>query len=124
MNNETKPTSPIFRAVSCSGASNAGEFADKVTRLLDVNGEVNMNCLTKIAIGDAALIEKYKAAPQQAIAIDGCAVHCAKKILENAGIGGFVHVTVTDLGVEKGVTQVTQEGVGRIAAQVSSLIKN
>jgi uncharacterized metal-binding protein len=118
MSNEVKNIESAFRAVSCSGASNAGEFADKVTRLLDSSGEVNMNCLTKIAIGDTALIEKYKVAGEKAIAIDGCPVHCAKKILETAGVSGFSHVTMTDLGVKKGSTSVTQEDVERIAATI------
>jgi uncharacterized metal-binding protein len=122
MNGDVKPVEPVFRAVSCSGASNAGEYADKVTRTLDANGDVNMNCLTKIAIGDTALIEKYKTAGGKAIAIDGCPVHCAKKILEIAGISGFAHVTITDLGVKKGSTPVTQDDIERIAATVQSLI--
>ncbi len=120
--NDVKNSGPIFRAVSCSGASNAGEFADKITRLLDSSGDVNMNCLTKIAIGDAALIDKYKAAGGNAIAIDGCTVHCAKKILEAAGVSGFTHITITDLGVQKGTTPVTQEHIERIVTTVRSLI--
>jgi uncharacterized metal-binding protein len=122
MNDDVKNSGPIFRAVSCSGASNTGEFADKVTRLLDFSGDVNMNCLTKIAIGDAALIEKFKAAGANALAIDGCPIHCTKKILEAAGVGGFTHVTITDLGVTKGTTPVTQEDIERISVTVRSLI--
>jgi uncharacterized metal-binding protein len=123
MNNIAETQTPVFRAVSCSGASNAGEFADKITRLLDSNGELNMNCLSKIAIGDGAIIEKYKAAGGNAIAIDGCSIHCAKKILEAAGVSSFTHVTITDLGIKKGVCPVTQEDVERIAGTVISLIK-
>ena len=122
MNENVTPVEPVFRAVSCSGASNAGEFADKVTRLLDANGDVNMNCLTKIAIGDTALIEKYKTAGERAIAIDGCPVHCAKKILEAAGVNGFAHVTITDLGVKKGSTPVTREEIERIATEIRSFV--
>jgi len=122
MNDVVKPVEPAFRAVSCSGASNSGEFADKVTRLLDSTGEVNMNCLTKIAIGDTALIDKYKAAGGNAIAIDGCPIHCSKKILEAAGVSGFAHVTITDLGIKKGITPVTQEDIERIAVTIRSQI--
>ena len=121
MNENVTPVEPVFRAVTCSGASNAGECADKVTRLLDANGEVNMNCLTKIAIGDSALIEKYKAVDCKAIAIDGCPVHCAKKILEAAGIQKFAHVTITEMGVKKGSTPVTQAEIERIATMVRSM---
>lgn len=121
MSHEIK-TNTVFRAVSCSGASNTGEFADKVTRMLDANGDVNMNCLTKIAIGDAALIEKYKAAGSNAIAIDGCPIHCAKKILEAAGVSNFTHVTITDLGVTKGATPVTQDAIERIAETAKTFL--
>lgn len=123
MSEVEKSAESLFRAVSCSGASNTGEFADKVTRLLDANGDVNMNCLTKIAINDTALIDKYKAAGGKAIAVDGCPVHCAKKILEAAGVSGFTHITITDLGVKKGSTPVTQEDIERIAATVRSLLR-
>jgi uncharacterized metal-binding protein len=122
MSDEAKNREPLFRAVCCSGASNAGEFADKVTRLLDTAGAVNMNCLTKIAINDEQLIAKYKADPSRSIAIDGCPIHCAKKILEAVGIGGFTHVTVTDLGIQKGTTIVTQQEIERIAAAVRKVI--
>ena len=115
---------PAFRAVACSGASNAGEIADKVTRLLDAAGEVNMNCLTKIAINDTALIAKYKADPSKAIAVDGCPVHCAKKILEAAGVTGFSHVTMTDMGVKKGETPVTAGIIEEIAGKIRSQILN
>lgn len=118
MTNNQKVAQPVFRAVACSGASNAGEYADKVTRLLDSEGFVNMNCLTKIAIGDTALIDKYKAAPQKSIAIDGCPVHCAKNILKDAGIDGFSHVAITDLGITKGSTPVTSELISQIADRI------
>ncbi len=107
-----------YRAVSCSGASNAGEFADKVTRKLDEKGDVNMGCLAKIAIGDGALIDTYKAAGCKATAIDGCPVHCSNKILEGTGITKFAHVTITDLGVKKGTTPVTQGEIERIAGMI------
>jgi len=119
MSTESKLTTPAFRAVSCSGASNAGDCADKVTRALDSAGLVNMNCLTKIAINDTVLIEKYKAAPKKAIAVDGCPVHCAKKILEAAGVHGFLHVAMTDMGVKKGETPVTPLVIDKIAADLT-----
>lgn len=118
MSETTKPTPSEFHAVSCSGASNAGEYADKVTRALDAAGIVNMNCLTKIAVNDTVLIGKYAAAPDKAIAIDGCPVHCAKKILEAAGVRGFTHAVMTDMGVKKGETPVTQEKVDGITIRI------
>jgi uncharacterized metal-binding protein len=68
-----------IRGVACSGASNTGEFADKICRLLDSNGYIIMNCLSKISIGDKNLIDKYKNAGKKALVIDGCPIHCAKK---------------------------------------------
>ena len=82
-----------------------------------------MNCLTKIAINDEQLIAKYKADPSKAIAVDGCPMHCAKKILEAAGVSGFTHVTITDLGVKKGSTPVTQQEIERITEVVRSQLQ-
>lgn len=118
MNDRPESSTPLFRAVSCSGASDAGECADKVTRKLDREGFVNMNCLTKIAIDDTALIEKYKAAGAKALAVDGCPVHCAKKILESAGVTGFTHAVMTDMGVKKGSTPVSGELIDEIAGTI------
>jgi len=46
--------------VSCSGASNTGCYADRVTRILAESGRANMICLPKIAINDTKLIEEAK----------------------------------------------------------------
>jgi len=121
--NENAQSIPVFRAVSCSGASDAGEFADEVTRKLDLESFVNMNCLTKIAIDDTALIEKYKAAGAKALAVDGCPVHCAKKILEAAGVTGFTQAVMTDMGVKKGNTPVTREKVDEIAGRIRAQLE-
>ncbi len=121
--NENAQPMPAFRAVSCSGASDAGEFADQITRTLDREGFVNMNCLTKIAIDDTTLIDKYKEAGAKALAVDGCPVHCAKKILEAAGVTGFTHAVMTDMGVKKGSTPVTREKVEEIANQIRARLE-
>ena len=52
------------------------------------------------------------------VAIDGCAMHCAKKIAESAGVTVRQHLVITDLGVEKksGNRSFTPDQVESIAS--------
>ncbi|NLG17353.1 MAG: hypothetical protein GX556_08515 [Fibrobacter sp.] len=43
-----------------------------------------------------------------------CPIHCVKKILESAGVSGFTHLVMRDLGIKKGDTPVMQEEIERI----------
>ena len=52
INDANMENSQKIQIVSCSGASNTGEYADRVARLLDKNGEGNMVCLAKVAVRD------------------------------------------------------------------------
>jgi uncharacterized metal-binding protein len=49
------------------------------------------------------------------LVIDGCPVDCARKSLEHAGFGDFVHLRVTDCGMEKGKSPATAERIAEIA---------
>jgi uncharacterized metal-binding protein len=59
---------------------------------------------------------------QHVIVIDGCDKDCAKRILEERGFTDLVHVRVTDLGMEKGKTPVTEENIQKVVARVKSLL--
>jgi len=108
--------------VCCSGASNTGEYADKAARRLDERGEVNLVCLTKIAIGDQTLISKLMLqGDKKIVVLDGCAINCAEKILEKEGLTNILHLHTTDFNIVKGKTPVTEEKVNEI---VEHIIKN
>jgi len=52
------------------------------------------------------------------VAIDGCAMHCAKNIAESAGVKVKQHLVITDLGVDKtsGDRSFTPEQVESVAS--------
>ena len=56
------------------------------------------------------------------LAIDGCNSDCAKKVLERAAFTEFIHLRVTDLGMVKGETPVTEERVCRVVTQAAALL--
>jgi uncharacterized metal-binding protein len=66
-------------------------------------------------------MDKTRAA-SRILAIDGCPLDCARLTLEEAGIPGFAHLRVTDLGMEKGKTVVTPDAVAHVAGKAESLL--
>jgi uncharacterized metal-binding protein len=46
--------------------------------------------------------------------VDGCDGNCGKKILERAGFDHFIHLRVTDLGMEKGHSPLTPENIEKV----------
>nr|WP_281241623.1 putative zinc-binding protein [Sporomusa acidovorans] len=51
------------------------------------------------------------------IAIDGCPMVCARKVMENAGISAKYYL-LTDMGLEKGKTTVTPELIEDICQRI------
>ncbi len=107
--------------VSCSGASNTGCYADRVSRILTESGQTDMICLPKIAINDQKLIEKCKNSKDKIVVIDGCPLNCAKKILEEHGITNFIHINVTEFGIIKGKTPLEEERLNGVVNYIKSL---
>jgi len=66
---------------SCSGAADVGELADRVARKLTREGTGKMFCTAGIGGGISGIIEATKSA-EKIIALDGCALGCAKCLLE------------------------------------------
>lgn len=99
---------------SCSGAADVGELADQTARKLTRNGSGKMFCLAGIG-GRVSGIVKSTEAAASILAIDGCALDCARKSLEEAGIKRINHLRLTDLGFEKGNTDITAETIALVA---------
>lgn len=116
-------TKTNFQIVSCSGASNTGQFADVVARELSDSAEAHMICLAKVAIGDQALIEKTKAQNTKIVVLDGCPINCAEKILGREGITNIIHLNTTDFGIVKGKTPIIAEKVEDIINHIKNLQK-
>lgn len=106
---------------SCSGGSDVGEIADRSARKLSAGGAGKMYCLAGVG-GHVDGIMRNTESAGKILAIDGCPVDCAKKILEHAGITGFAHIRITDLGMEKGKSPATDERISVVAEQGKALL--
>jgi len=84
----------------CSGGSNCGQIANDVGVKLTEEGLGNMSCTAGIGAHDHKMIDGAKSAGR-VLAIDGCAVACAKKSLEHAGIAVTHWICITDEGIKK-----------------------
>ncbi len=105
----------------CSGSSDVGEISDRAARKLTRDGAGKMSCLAGVG-GHVNNFLMNTGAAGKILVIDGCPVDCAKKTLEHAGFTGFVHVHVTDLGLVKGKSSVTDEAVAAVANRGKELL--
>ena len=85
---------------SCSGGANVAEISDRAARELMFAGQGSMFCLAGLGADIQGMTQTAKDADLNLI-IDGCPVECAKKIFDRHGIGNYVQIKVTDLGIEK-----------------------
>ena len=84
----------------CSGGSNCGQITNDVAVKLDEEGVGRIYCLAGIAAHIEGMVESARSA-KRIVAIDGCAVACAKKAVEHAGLTVTDWICVTDEGIEK-----------------------
>lgn len=102
---------------SCSGAANTGFLADSTARKLAKEGKGKMTCLAAVGAGLSGFLESAKCADKN-IVIDGCPVACGKKIFDANNLD-YEHYILTDLGVEKGKTEITVEVINSITNELS-----
>ena len=106
---------------ACSGAADVGAVADQAARKLTREGAGKMFCLAGVG-GRVSGIMKTTEAASAILVIDGCGLDCAKNCLEQAGLGGFRYFRVTDLGLEKGNTEVNDENIAIVAEEGAKLL--
>ena len=106
---------------SCSGAADVGELADKASRKLTREGHGKMFCPAGIGGRISGIIKSTEAAAS-VLAIDGCALDCAKKSLEEAGITRFNHLRLTNLGFEKGKADVNSNSIARVVEKAKTFL--
>lgn len=108
--------------LACSGASNTGAYTDKVARKLMKESKAKMMCLARFSVDEKfAQQTKYDLEGKDKatlLVIDGCPINCAEMTLRKADILDYEHYNVTDYGVEKGKTPVTEEKINEIADQI------
>lgn len=86
--------------LACSGGSNVGQLSNRAAVELTQEGFGKMFCLAGIGGGISGFVQSAKDAPT-IVAIDGCPIGCAKKILANNGIENAKYLLLTELGIEK-----------------------
>lgn len=99
---------------ACSGAADVGAIADQAARKLTREDAGRMFCLAGVG-GRVSGIMKTTEAAAGILAIDGCSLDCVKRCLEEAGFTRFQHMRVTDLGMGKGTSPVTDENIAKVA---------
>jgi uncharacterized metal-binding protein len=107
---------------ACSGAADVGAVADLAARKTTKDGAGKMFCMAGIGGRVPGIIETTKAA-SKILAIDGCPLDCVKLSLENAGFTDFDHLRVTDLGMVKGETDISDGNVAETAAKAAELLR-
>ncbi|MDN3640631.1 putative zinc-binding protein [Simiduia curdlanivorans] len=85
---------------ACSGCSNVAQLANNVAVNLDRQGLAEMSCIAGVGGGVKSLVKKALAG-RDIIAIDGCALACAKACLSNAGVEPTHHVQLADWDYKK-----------------------
>ncbi|HMN65126.1 MAG: putative zinc-binding protein [Burkholderiaceae bacterium] len=89
---------------SCSGCSSAAQLANHLALRLDRAGLAEMSCIAGIGGDVPALVataRKAARAGRPVLAIDGCALACARACLHQRGLAPTEHVQLAEDGVRK-----------------------
>ena len=106
---------------ACSGAADVGAIVDLAARKLSSDGVGKMSCAVGIGGNVDYVIDAAKSAAA-ILAIDGCDLDCTRKALESAGFTSIRHLRITDLGMEKGNSPVTDENIGKVVEKGTSIL--
>jgi len=106
---------------ACSGAADVGEIADQAARKLTKDGLGSMFCLAGIGGEIKPIIDKTKSA-QKILAIDGCGLDCVKYSLEKQGFTDYIHLRVTDAGLEKGKSPIDNNKIDDITKKAAQML--
>ncbi len=85
---------------TCAGAAHSGQVSNRAGINLMQEGVGNLFCIAAVGAGIPDKLERARNAGNRVV-IDGCEDHCARKIMEKAGLPVDLHVDVTELGIEK-----------------------
>lgn len=85
---------------TCAGAAYSGQVSNKAGVNLMQDGAGSLFCIAAVAAGIPDKLTRARNAGRRVV-LDGCEDHCARKVLEKAGLPVDVHVDVTTLGIAK-----------------------
>lgn len=84
----------------CAGQANTGQISNQAAIQLSSEGYGDFVCTALLASGSESLSGRTTEV-DEVVAIDGCGMNCARKIVEKAGATVHQHLVVTEFGVEK-----------------------
>lgn len=94
------PPGKLPLVYSCSGASSAAQMANHIAVKLDRLKVAEMSCIAGVG-GDVKPLVRTALSGRPIIALDGCPLQCAAKILQRHGLKADQHVDLSQLGVKK-----------------------
>lgn len=106
---------------TCSGSADVGEISDRSARKLSTGGVGKMVCLAGIGGNVSGIIASAKGA-EKMLVLDGCHLDCGRKTMEEKGITNFLHLRVTDLGMPKSKSPVTEERIATVTAKGKEML--
>ncbi len=114
---------PLMKLVfPCSGAADVGAIADQAARSLSKAGDGKMYCTVGLGGKVESILETTRAA-SIILAIDGCSLDCTRRSLVEAGFEQYLHLRVTDLGMTKGETDVSEANILTVTEKARALLQ-
>ena len=103
------------------GVSAYGQLTNETAFALEEQGAGLVACLSGIGGGINAKISAAKDADRR-IALDGCRLRCAQKILEKAGLKDNVSIVVLDSGIKVSGKKPTKNETNEFADYVRKIV--
>ncbi len=85
---------------SCSGCSSAAQMANHIAVRLDREGVAEMSCIAGVG-GDVPSLVNKAISGRTIVALDGCALNCARCCLARHGVKPTLHLQLNVFGVKK-----------------------
>ena len=95
---------PLPLVYGCSGCSSAAQLANHLALRLDREGLAEMSCIAGVGGNVKSLVRRARdaaASGRPIVAIDGCALACARACLAERGVSPNKHVLLAEQGVRK-----------------------
>jgi len=107
---------------ACNGVSGLGRLTGEAAYVLEERGEGEAACLSGVVAGIQAKIASTRDADKR-IALDGCRLACARKILEKAGLKDNISIVAVDCGIVIDGGKPSEQEVSRFADHVQNVIR-
>ncbi len=118
---EIKETKPTYVVYVCGGSADVGELTDRAARRMSREGIANMSCLAGIGARDGDMMFNAEYATR-VLLMDGCPKACSRRTFENAKLHRFVHFDMSEVGLLKGQSPVTEENIRRVVTKAAAML--